>query len=109
MNPEKLTQQIDKINSAFREAFGTLTVEQLNWKPDNETWSIAQNIDHLIIINESYYPVISSVKKGTYKTPFIGKFNFIVNFSGKTLLNAVQPDRRKNRKHFQFGNRQKVN
>jgi hypothetical protein len=77
-----------------------LTIEQLNWKPNSTTWSIAQNLDHLIVVNETYYPVIASLKAGTYRTPFIAKIGFMVSFLGKTILKAVQPDRKKKMKTF---------
>lgn len=102
MKTDNWINQIDKTTNDFREAFEPLPDEQLNWKPDEQTWSIAQNMDHLIVINESYFPILNSLQKGTYKTPFIGKFGFIVNILGKTLLKAVQPDRRKKTKTFQI-------
>lgn len=80
--------------------FVSLTSEQLNWKPNSNTWSIAQNLEHLIVVNETYYPVLASLKVGTYKTPFIAKIGFMVSFLGKTVLNAVQPDRKKKMKTF---------
>lgn len=92
--------QIEKNTQNFVEAFGDLSIEQLNWKPGSGMWSIAQNIDHLIVINESYFPVIDSLQKGTYKTPFMGKFGFLVSFFGKSILKAVQPDRKKKMKTF---------
>ncbi len=92
--------QLDKITVHFFENFGSLSAAQLNWKPNAQTWSIAQNIDHLIVVNETYYPVLASLKKGTYKTPFIAKLGFIVSFLGKTVLNAVKPDRKKKMKTF---------
>lgn len=82
------------------ESFGSLSEKQLNWKPDSQTWSIAQNIDHLIVVNETYYPVLASLKEGTYKTPFIAKLGFIVSFFGKTILNAVKQDRKRKMKTF---------
>lgn len=94
------TSQIDKITEHFIANFGLLSAEQLYWKPNPHTWSIAQNIDHLIVVNESYYPVLSSLKEGTYKTPFIAKFGFMVSFLGKTVLNGVKPDRKKKMKTF---------
>lgn len=94
------TSQIDKITEHFIANFGLLSAEQLYWKPNPHTWSIAQNIDHLIVVNESYYPVLSSLKEGTYKTPFIAKFGFMVSFLGKTVLNGVNPDRKKKMKTF---------
>jgi DinB superfamily len=94
------TLKLDKITRQFLTEFGTLTNEQMNWKPNSDTWSIAQNLDHLIVVNETYYPVLSSLKEGKYKTPFIAKIGFIVSFLGKTVLKAVQPDRKKKMKTF---------
>jgi len=97
---DRWANKIDLITSAFKTEFGSLSVEQLNWKPNPQTWSIAQNIHHLIVINQSYYPVINAVRAGNYKTPFIGKVGFMVNFFGKMLLTVVQPDRKRKMKTF---------
>jgi hypothetical protein len=94
------TSALDKITNQSQTEFGTLTNEQLTWKPNSSTWSIAQNLDHLIVVNETYYPVLASLKKGRYQTPFIAKIGFIVSFLGKTVLKAVQPDRQKKMKTF---------
>jgi hypothetical protein len=48
---ERWTDQIDSITSDFKHSFGTLTIKELNWKPNQNTWSIGQNLDHLIVIN----------------------------------------------------------
>lgn len=93
-------QEIDKITLNVEMLFSELSDEQLNWKPNSQTWSIAQNLDHLIVVNETYYPVLSALKKGTYKKPFLSNFDFIVSFLGKTVLNAVKPDRKKKMKTF---------
>lgn len=100
MKPDQWINQLNAVTRDFRETFGSLTHEQMNWKPDQHTWSIAQNIDHLITLNESYYPVFEAVRSGTYRTPFIGKLGFIASFLGKTLLQAVQPDRKRKVKTF---------
>lgn len=94
------TSRLDDITRQSLAEFGALTSEQLNWKPNSTTWSIAQNLDHLIVVNETYYPVLASLKAGTYRAPFIAKIGFMVSFLGKTILNAVQPDRRKKMKTF---------
>jgi hypothetical protein len=94
------TLQIDKVTEDFTKDFGSLTTEQLNWKPNPQTWSIAQNVDHLIVVNETYYPVLASLKEGTYKTSFIARFGFMVSFFGAIVLNAVKPDRKKKMKTF---------
>ena len=94
------TKQIDEITNSFYYEFGELTVEQLNWKPTEHVWSIAQNIEHLIVLNETYYPTIKSIRGGYYKISFLAKSSFIVNFLGKIVLKAVQPHRRKKMKTF---------
>lgn len=94
------TSTLDSITRQSLAEFRTLTNAQMNWKPNSDTWSIAQNLDHLIVVNETYYPVLTSLKEGTYKTPFTAKIDFIVSFLGKTVLKAVQPDRLKKMKTF---------
>jgi DinB family protein len=100
MNTDRFTQKIDETTNGFKQSFGKLSAQQLNFKPNAQTWSIAQNIDHLIVINETYYPVIKSLRQGVYKTPFIGKLGFVVNFLGKMILGSVQPDRSRKMKTF---------
>ena len=97
---EKWLEKIDSNTQDLIKTLGQLSIKELNWKPNANTWSIAQNIDHLIVINNTYFPVIKSLRKGTYKLPFIANFGFIVSFLGKTILGAVQPDRKKKIKTF---------
>lgn len=92
--------RIDAVTTTFTTTFGNLSDQQLNWKPAPDVWSIAQNIDHLIVINQTYYPVIDQLLKGEYKTPFMGKIGFMVNFFGKFILKSVQPDRKRKMKTF---------
>lgn len=92
--------KIDIITNNFLKEFGTFNSEQLSLKPDSNTWSIAQNIDHLIVINESYYPVIQAIRDKSFKLPFIGKIGFFVNLFGRFILKSVQPDRKRKMKTF---------
>ena len=94
------TQQIDQTTQAFVATFGKLTAEELNWKPNVETWSIAQNIHHLIVLNQSYFAIFSALKKGNYKTSFVAKLGFVVSFFGNMICNSVTPDRNKKIKTF---------
>lgn len=92
--------KIDIVTNSFLQEFGALNSEQLNLKPDSNSWSIAQNIDHLIVINESYYPIVQSIRNGSYKLPFAARLGFLVNFLGKFILKSVQPDRKRKMKTF---------
>ncbi|MEQ9405106.1 MAG: DinB family protein [Cyclobacteriaceae bacterium] len=93
-------EELDKITQEFTKHFGSLSTEELNWKPNAKAWSIAQNIDHLMVINRSYFPILEKLRTGTYEPPFMAKFGFLVSFFGKTILKASSPDRRKRMKTF---------
>jgi hypothetical protein len=94
------TTQIDRTTGAFREQFGSLTGAQLNWKPDPNTWSIAQNIDHLIVINETYFPLLEDMRAGRLPLPWYARVGFLVSFFGKMILKASDPNRKNKTKTF---------
>ncbi|GAA4315803.1 hypothetical protein GCM10023115_26340 [Pontixanthobacter gangjinensis] len=93
-------EEIDKITGRFLNSFSILSKKELNWKPAPEVWSIAQNMDHLINLNETYFPVFADLKSGTTNLPFIAKIGLAVNFFGKMILKSVQPENRKKMKTF---------
>lgn len=100
MQTTQWMQRIDDTTKGFITSFGHLSAAELNFKPNAETWSIAQNIDHLTVINSSYFPVIAALRAGNYQLPFMAKLGFMVNFLGNMVLGAVQPDRKKKMKTF---------
>jgi hypothetical protein len=97
---KKWSVELDTLTAEFIEDFGSLSPTELNWKMHPDTWSIGQNIEHLIIINESYFPTLDSLRADSQKLPFIAKFGFIVNSLGKAILKASGPERRKKMKTF---------
>ena len=97
---ENWLHEIDKNTAAFQKEFGHLSNEQLNWKPNSETWSIAQNIEHLIVINDTYFPVIKSVRSENYKLGWMSKVGFLVRFFGNMILGIVSANRKKKIKTF---------
>jgi len=92
------TSQLDQITNTVKSEFGDLSSEDLNKKPSPDQWSIAQNIDHLIVINESYYPILKQLHEGTFQLPFMGKLGFYVKWMGNMILKYVEPARRKKTK-----------
>jgi hypothetical protein len=90
----------DQNTHLVQELFSNLNEEQLNLQPNSSTWSIAQNLAHLIVINESYFPILTELHNKTYHAPFHAKFSFIVGFFGKFVLNSVEPSRHKKMKTF---------
>jgi hypothetical protein len=97
---EQLIAEIDAITESFKCEFGHLNGKQVNWKPDAHTWSVAQNIHHLMVINDTYSAIIEDIRKGTYTLPWIARFRFVVSFFGNLILNSVKPDRKRKMKTF---------
>lgn len=94
------TAEIDLITAAFKSNFEHLDPSDLNKKADAKSWSIAQNIHHLIVINQTYFPVIENIRSGNYKLGFVSKIGFLTRFFGKMILSSVQADRKKKIKTF---------
>lgn len=95
MKLQHWTKQIDQTTKDFNKYFGGLSNDELNWKPSPTQWSIAQNLDHLITINQTYFKVISDIRTGNYQAPFISRFGFVVALFGNMIYNASKPDRKK--------------
>lgn len=92
--------QLDEITEEAATHFGSLTVEVLQWKPNPNVWSIAENLAHLMALNSSYYPVWQKARDNQLKLPWFAGIGFIVKTLGKVLLQSVQPDRKRKIKTF---------
>lgn len=95
MKPDRWSSELDEITQAFKQEFSALSGDELNWKPNASTWSIAQVIQHIIVVNESYHPVLEQIRSNTYYTPRFGQIGFINRFFGKLILNSVQPEQKR--------------
>jgi hypothetical protein len=80
--------------------FGALSKEQLFAQPDPKRWSIAQNLQHLIQVNESYFPIFNRLEKGTLSKAFLGNFAFFINLFGKMIYQSVSDGGKKKVKTF---------
>jgi hypothetical protein len=73
----------------FEKLLKNLSVNELNFKPDSSSWSIAENLAHLIRLNESYYPIFNQLTSGSYKPTLIGKVDFLVKAIGNLLYKSM--------------------
>lgn len=92
--------RIDAVTAAVEQACSGRSDAELNIRPHAGTWSMAQVLDHLIVTNSTYFPVIEQVRAGTYRLPFIARAGFMVRFFGKFILQAVEPTRKKKMRTF---------
>jgi hypothetical protein len=90
-----LTQIYDEAEAVAGDAkalFGHLNSEQLNWKPAADSWSVAQCLDHLISINQEYYPVFDRILKGEYRKTLLHGMPFLPAIFGRLMVKALSPD-----------------
>lgn len=92
--------EINGVSEKFREAFGDLTPTELNWKATASSWSIGQVMDHLITINESYYPIFKKAEARQLLLPFYSKISFVTSFLGNMILKSVKPEQKRKTKTF---------
>lgn len=85
------TQKLSEITATVESEFGILNEIQLNWKRDADSWSIAQCIDHIIVSNQKYFPVLESVAIEKHKMTFWEKNNPLTEYTGKQMIKTLGP------------------
>lgn len=88
----------DKLESVSKRAgewFGPLRAVQLNWKPAPEQWSIGQCLDHLIVSNKTYFPILEQIGNGKYAMNFWQKNNPLSRYTGRKMAESLGPSVRK--------------
>ncbi len=92
--------RLDAVTEKVKADFSNLTSEQLNWKPAAEKWSIAEVLEHLVLVNQSYEIVLADAANGTSNPGYTAKIPFIVNMLGDAIYKSVEPTRAKKIKTF---------
>ena len=95
---DNVTSELQKVSDDARDSFGGLSVEQLNWKPAEKSWSVAQCLDHLITTHSLYFPLFEQLADGSFRTSFLEKYSPLSGFFGRFLIRSLSPDNRKTMK-----------
>jgi len=90
---EQWNNDIEGVTEIFMSSFESLSRSQLNWKPDKNKWSIAQNISHLLQLNNSYFLNFEEIKKGTHEISRGAKLQSIAARSLQTLQPYTSTER----------------
>lgn len=75
--------------------FSQLSSIQLNWKAYQESWSIGQCLDHLIVADCLYFPVLKKITTGKHEMNFWETWSPLSGLFGKVLTTQVQEKPRK--------------
>lgn len=89
---EQWHNDLDKNTNDFENKFNNLTSEQLNWKPNEKSWSIGQVIEHLIKSSEGYFAIPEQIRSKDFKPSFLTNFGFVPKLIGNLILKSVKPD-----------------
>lgn len=88
---EKLQKGKEAKEKVSREFF-SITLQQINWKPTSKSWSIGQCLEHLIIADSLYFPVLEKITEGNYSISFWEKWSPFTNFFGRFFVTALQEE-----------------
>ena len=90
-----VTSELEKASAGVRDPFQGLSGEQLNWKPSDGGWSIAQCLEHLIKTNEEFYGEFAKLQSGTRKNTFWQNYSPFTGWGGRFLIKTVSEDSKK--------------
>jgi DinB family protein len=91
----EILSQAEAISKKAQATFGQLNAEQINWKPNVESWSVGQCFDHLITTNRGFFPQVDQIIRGEKRTTLWQSMPFLPGFFGKMLINANNPNSNK--------------
>jgi len=81
--------EITSITWEFEKITENLELDELNFKPHPNSWSMAENLLHLIRLNSSYFPIFDQIMCDNYRPPFLAKLPFLAATVGKLLYGSM--------------------
>lgn len=84
-----LCESLKAISPDAKESFGHLSARQLNWKPSEKGWSVAQCLEHLILTNSEFFGDIDKIIAGTRKNSFLENYSPLTGWWGRFLIKSV--------------------
>lgn len=79
------------LGDEVRRAFDPLSSQQINWKPSEEEWSIGQCVDHLILSNRGFVPIIERILMGQRRQSAWERMPVLPGFFGRLLIRTLRP------------------
>ena len=100
MNSQQFVKSLHENYLQFERNFKSLSEDQIQKKVNAATWSIAENIDHIVKVNSTYIPIFTAIENGTYSRPFMSRLPMVTKRFGAMIFNAVSRTRTKKMKTF---------
>ena len=93
-----ITTDLGQVATDAKAMFGRLSVDELNWKPAEKSWSIAQCFDHLITTHSLYFPIFEQLTNGGVQLSFWENYSPLSGFFGRFLIKSLDPKNEKKMK-----------
>lgn len=91
----QVKEALSEVAADVTASFGSLTPDQLNWKPAEKSWSVAQCLDHIIKTNHEFDAEIDKIAVGTRQNSFWENYSPFTAWGGRFLIKAVSEDSKK--------------
>jgi len=72
-------------------ALGQLNAEQLNWKPNAESWSVGQCLEHLMAADYAMFGAFDEVLSGQKRATRWERMPLLPSLFGRLMVKAVSP------------------
>src|ERR1041385_6403765 len=95
---DKIIYELQKTADEASEFFNSFSIDQLNWKPTEKSWSIAQCFDHLITTHNLYFPLFERMEKGDMRRATWEKYSPLSGFFGRFVIKSLDPANQKRMK-----------
>jgi hypothetical protein len=92
---DRVVNDLNAVTEDVSAAFGSMSSEQLNWKPAPDSWSIGQCLDHLIRSNEEFFPELDKLAAGTRKNTLWQTWSPLSGIAGAFLVSTLRKDGQK--------------
>lgn len=84
-------EDLDAIARDIETTFGGLNTQQLNWRPDEQRWSVAQCFQHLLTADEMMLQAAAAALDGTAPGSVWRRLPGWPGFAGRALIRSQSP------------------
>ncbi|HAI77092.1 MAG TPA: hypothetical protein DCM08_12680 [Microscillaceae bacterium] len=82
---------LKKLQDEVKQQYGALSLAQLNWKPNAKSWSIAEILQHLLLLYKDYQVQITQILQNDRPPQTEGHTPHKRTFFGKLMYWLVSP------------------
>ncbi len=91
LTPDEIKGELERLIGDVRTAFGSLNRLQLNWRTGAATWSVAQCLEHLVIVNDQMCRSIDQAADPAVRRSLWQRLPVLPGVVGRLLIRSQAP------------------